>query len=556
MTPGSVLRNRPQRRSRCSWWSCRLTVSFVAVAVVGLVPSALARGAGAPATQTLTVAVENGGHVTSNPAGIDCSGVGTAGCQASFPASSTVQLSATAAEGSIFVGWESSNADGCGRQSPPAGADCTLVLNQDRSEKARFGPAAALQLMPIGLGSLTVSPAGVDGSGIPVEAVCQPRLNGCWHYYPAGTEVSVGATADPCVDGSNCFLGWSTPECRDRGNCVLTLDAGETAVAGRFSRLRLALALHGTGRVTSDPAGIDCQVTNSTPSEPCVATFPAGQRVTLTAHGDLQSTFWRFGCTPVAGDRSRCVKDVLEDFDWAGAIIGAPDDDNFTRESIGPITQVAFRTSHEGLGKVVGHEVDCGGDCTATYDFGKELTFSAQATSADWVFDHWVGACSTSPSCTLNVGPTTGLKAVFRSAGGGTTSPQSPSQPPSRQSPSQPSSPSQQPPTSQPPAEQPNAPAIALDSRLLGVTVKTAAGARSVIVRLWVNDTCSARLSILRPKARRPLATKQFALRPGNNALRLGLSRRIRAGTYVLRVAVWDSGAKSVNLTRRIRIKR
>jgi len=87
-------------------------------------------------TYTLTVSknVAQGGTVTSSPAGIDC---GTAcGTQsASFSAGTVVTLTAAAASGWRFSGW-----NGCDSVS---GNQCTVTMNADRTITAHFTPAGA-----------------------------------------------------------------------------------------------------------------------------------------------------------------------------------------------------------------------------------------------------------------------------------------------------------------------------------------------------------------------------------------------------------------------------
>jgi hypothetical protein len=57
--------------------------------------------------------------------------------------------------------------------------------------------------------------------------------------------------------------------------------------------------------VTSQPAGIDCQITNGNGSGACNAFFTVGTVVRLTAQAAPNSRFQGFRGTPGCGDPSR-----------------------------------------------------------------------------------------------------------------------------------------------------------------------------------------------------------------------------------------------------------
>ena len=76
---------------------------------------------------TLTVSVTGNGTVTSAPAGIDCT---STTCSATFPAGSTIILTATPATGATFFSWSA----GC----TPSGNQCTLTLNNNTTIGATF----------------------------------------------------------------------------------------------------------------------------------------------------------------------------------------------------------------------------------------------------------------------------------------------------------------------------------------------------------------------------------------------------------------------------------
>jgi len=78
---------------------------------------------------TVVKNVARGGTVTSDPAGINC-GTNCASQSASFSAGTVVTLTATAAEGWEFSGW-----NGCDSVS---GNQCTVTMNANRTVRANF----------------------------------------------------------------------------------------------------------------------------------------------------------------------------------------------------------------------------------------------------------------------------------------------------------------------------------------------------------------------------------------------------------------------------------
>jgi hypothetical protein len=87
------------------------------------------------------------GRVTSSPAGIDCTGT----CEAVFPATPNVQVTASPDPGSTFVGWavdpdaEPSTTPDCTGTTNP----CVLTMNAHRSVRPVFGLATPPTPIPI-----------------------------------------------------------------------------------------------------------------------------------------------------------------------------------------------------------------------------------------------------------------------------------------------------------------------------------------------------------------------------------------------------------------------
>ncbi len=222
----------------------------------------------APAENDLTVVLAGGGagSVTSVPAGIDCPG----DCTESYPETETVELTATADAGSIFVGW-SGACSGTGV--------CSVDMDVDRTATATFELLRNLTVSRTGSGSggVTSAPPGIDcGSD-------------CSEDYAHGTDVTLTATPAP----GSAFAGWSGA-CSGTGICAvdMTQDRSASASFVPLRTLSVARVGDGVGTVTSVPGGIGC-------GSDCTEDYVDGTDVTLTATPSSGSFFagWSGDCT-------------------------------------------------------------------------------------------------------------------------------------------------------------------------------------------------------------------------------------------------------------------
>ena len=111
-----------------------------------------------------------------------------------------------------------------------------------------------------GTGTVTSSPAGIQ-----CGATCAAAYD---------QAASVTLTATPAA-GSR-LAGWSGSGCSGAGTCTVAM-AAERSVTATFVAVRsLTVAVTGSGRVSSAPAGIDCGGT-------CTAHYDDGTPITLTA---------------------------------------------------------------------------------------------------------------------------------------------------------------------------------------------------------------------------------------------------------------------------------
>ena len=301
------------------------------------------------------------GTVTSNPGGINCGN----DCEEPYPHGTVVSLTATPDPGSTFVTWKGFQND-C--------LDGVLTMNGDRTCWAEFDAGqhtVTVAKLGTGSGTITSVPSGINcGSN-------------CTEDYSHGTVVTLNAQPSE----NSIFSHWQGhPDCAD-GSLTVTQSMNCQAVfdlvpANNYV-LTYSLTGEGSGTVTSNPNGINCEPN-------CAEPFAQGTVVTMTAVPDPGSVFvaWQ-------GSQGDCTDGVITmngsrqcaaRFDLAGHTV--------------TITKIG-----SGIGTVQSQPsgLNCGTVCEHEYANGTTVTLIPRAAKGS-VFDGWQG----DPDCADGVLTVTG----------------------------------------------------------------------------------------------------------------------------------------------------
>lgn len=426
--------------------TCSVDMTMARNATATFVPDAPTMG-----TLTVTRAGGGSGLVSSAPAGIDCGST----CAGSFPLSTMVTLTATAGSGSDFAGWGGACAaagmspscdvtiamtnsvtatfdrqtftvtvnktgTGAGLVSSvggeiDCGATCAVVvdygtmltLTSSADPGSSFGGwsgggcsgtgACNLSVtsnvtlaapFTLSTHTLSVSTTGDGGGTISSAPAGIDCGSDCTQVYDYGTMV----TLTPSADVGSGFIGWSGA-CTGMGACVVSMTAARSVVA-RFDADRhaatVALAGTGVGTITSTPVGINCGVD-------CTEDYAYGTMVTLSSTPAASSTFggWSGACTGMGA----CVLDMT-----AARNVTATHD----------IRTYDLTVSALGPGTITGAGINCGVDCSETFDHGTMVTLTATAMGAG-SFSGWGGACAAeiSDTCTVTMTAARSVSASF-----------------------------------------------------------------------------------------------------------------------------------------------
>ena len=262
--------------------------------------------------KTVTIQADPGGRVTSQPAGIDCPDV----CVWTFPGAAS--LTAQPAQGYAFGapndngapgnqdGWLNFGGDTC---THPSGRPevCSVPGDEPTYLTAHFRPAAQLDVVPSGRGSVTATIPN-PGAGEQASQTCNGDAQGgvsCEYTYLPGRQVTLVASPDT-NEGPSSFVRWSDERCPAGPVCTLTMDAARQSIVALFTPQRVSIRVRGTGRVTSTPAGLDCQGDGDPAVDTeCFADFPIGTEVSLAAADTSplspQAPAWYLPCDFGAG---------------------------------------------------------------------------------------------------------------------------------------------------------------------------------------------------------------------------------------------------------------
>jgi alpha-tubulin suppressor-like RCC1 family protein len=210
-----------------------------------------------------------------------------------------------------------------------------------------------------------------------------------------GVTWSSSDTAVATISG----LGLATGQ--GAGSTTITATAGARSGATTLTvvpRTTLAVVREGagTGRATSNPAGIDCGST-------CSAAYDQNSVVTLRAAPDAGSTFegWGGACSG-AGD---CTVTLT-----ANTTVIA-------RFGLAQVSRFTLSVTRDGVGSGEIHSdppgIQCGTACAASYDDDTVVTLTAVPGYLS-VFAGWSGGgCSGTGSCTIRLRADTTVNATF-----------------------------------------------------------------------------------------------------------------------------------------------
>ncbi len=224
-----------------------------------------------------------------------------------------------------------------------------------------------------GTGTVTSSPAGIDCG------------TDCSETYDSDTVV----TLTPTPDSGSRFDGWSG-DCTGTGTCQTTMDSDKTVTATFIKQYNLTVSNSGSGSGTvsysslGTDCGAGCQTYDTGTSvtltaDPTSPPFPAAGSRFIEWSGDCTGT----GACLITMDQSKSVSaDFIAQFDLFVSKTGSGD---------GTVT-----SSPGGI--------DCGSDCTHTYDDGTSVTLTAAPSGSCSHFVGWSGGeCSGTDPCTISI---------------------------------------------------------------------------------------------------------------------------------------------------------
>jgi Divergent InlB B-repeat domain len=353
-----------------------LLVALLALALALGVGSADARST---ATVVVTVDITGSGTVTSNPAGITCTGVDstTSGvCTNTFSTTSTIVLTATPAAGWDFSFWSGACDAFFGNtcQINPADSSHNVTANftPSATPSAPLPPPNSLTVQVLGKGTVKSNDSNIK---------CGNGNRNCFFVFLDGVPHTLTATA---ADGWT-FVGWSG-FCGDGGDCVVSMDPGiGRVVVATFSKdtgsgtSTLSATAIGLGAVTGssdDPPSAN-EINCGTTGDDCTWIVPTDSVLTLVEGPDPGNVFstWGGDCS---GTQVSCTVVM--------------DDDRAVSATFVEAATATLTISIKGAGHIDGPGFVCQGPGTCLQEEPLHTTLSVNADPADgWFFAGWTG---------------------------------------------------------------------------------------------------------------------------------------------------------------------
>ena len=299
---------------------------------------------------------------------IDCGG----DCVGWYAPGTVVSLTATAAANSTFTGWTGADT--------ATGGTCSVAMTRSRTVVATFAPKSRAL-------NLTVATAG--GASGQVTGYNINCTGTCSYTYNHGTSVTLSAVVIP----GNLFTGWTGADTVSGNTCTVTLTSDKNVTASFAPDVRTLTVTrggNGGGTVDSSVGGLNCGTA-------CSADIATGTTVTLTAtpNGDSIFTGWTGADSTTANTATVAMN--------TNRTVNA----NFTLKTH------ALTVAKIGGGTVTGNGVNCGGDCTETFNAGTVVTLTATPATG-YIFSSWTGADSANGStCSVTMNAAKTVTANF-----------------------------------------------------------------------------------------------------------------------------------------------
>ncbi|HPK71366.1 MAG TPA: InlB B-repeat-containing protein, partial [Vicinamibacterales bacterium] len=323
--------------------------------------------------------VPTGGTVTGG--GLTC-GAGGSACSVTFPAATTVTLTAAPDATHTFTGW--------GGRCTGTGLTTTVTVDGATTCTATFGGLAAGPPY-----TMTISPVPTGGTITGAGLNCGTGGSACSVTMPAS--MTLGLQATPAAGYT--FTGWTGDCSGTNASLAINLTGARTCgatFAPMAATYQLSVSQPAGGTVSG--GGISC----GSGGAACSVTFPAATTVTLTAAPDANYTFTG----------------------WGGACSGTSPNTTVTVDGIKSCTAVFAPTVAFGLaitpaptgGTVTGGGLTCGAGgsaCSVTFPAATTVTLTA-APDATHTFTGWGGRCTgTGLTTTVTVDGATTCTATF-----------------------------------------------------------------------------------------------------------------------------------------------
>ena len=188
------------------------------------------------------------------------------------------------------------------------------------------------------------------------------------------------------------FKDWSG-DCLGDGLCNLDMNSQKKVIAN--FRPSILVKIYGSGRVTSNPPGVDCITDQQTG---CGSFFSLGESVTLTAVANTGYQFDKWESGPCASSTiPYCVVSMDRAHDIAASFVRAP-------------ILLSVQVSGNGIVKSLPEGIECGIKsteaektiCSAYFVYGSQVNLVPSA-DIKWEFGGWGGACAGSDPCEVDI---------------------------------------------------------------------------------------------------------------------------------------------------------